>query len=76
MWSQLDDKGLHFRKYNNENIKKLLKNSNLTILDVKYCDPIGAIFTLLFKLFRIDLKDINTKKLKVFDKYIFPFIFS
>lgn len=75
LWSELDDKVLHYRRYNKENIKKLLKNSNLTILDVKYCDPIGAIFTLLFKLFSIQLKEVNSKKLKMFDKYFFPFNF-
>jgi SAM-dependent methyltransferase len=75
LWSELDDKVLHYRRYNDENIKKLIENSNLDIIDVKYCDPIGAIFTLLFKLFRIELKDINSKKLKILDKYFFPFNF-
>ena len=75
LWSELDDKFLHFRRYDKKSIKNLTANTRLDIIEIKYCDPIGALFTLIFKCLHLKFNDININKLKIFDKYFFPFNF-
>lgn len=72
LWSELDNKVLHFRRYDKEKINYLIKNTTLKVVEFKYCDPIGAIFTFVFKLLNLKLNNLNNKNLKLFDNYFFP----
>jgi SAM-dependent methyltransferase len=72
LWSELDDKVLHFRRYDNRSIQNLIADTRLDIIEIKYCDPIGAIFTLFFKFFNLKFRDIDISKLKIFDRYFLP----
>ncbi len=72
LWSDLDDKVHHYRRYNKELIYNLIKGTNCNVIDFKYKDPIGFFLALLFKLLKRKTNQIKDSDIKIFDKILFP----
>lgn len=71
LYSKMDSKVGHYRRYEKNELESLLKNSKLEIVNCKYFDFLGYFVTLLYKY--IDNSgEINPKSLKIYDKFIFP----
>lgn len=71
IYSTMDEKVGHYRRYNKKELIHLLENSNFKVIEYRYFDFVGYILSLLYKL--IDNSgDINPSSLKIYDKYLFP----
>lgn len=72
LYSSMDKKVGHFRRYKRRDLQQKLQDAGFSILDSHYVDSLGFIATLVFKLFGNDSGDINKNSLKLFDRIIFP----
>jgi SAM-dependent methyltransferase len=73
LWTELDEKVHHIRRYDFNSINSLMHGTNSIILDRIYCDQMGAIFTLIFKILNLKISKLNKTTLKIFDIIFFPF---
>ncbi len=70
LFSSMDKKTGHYRRYDKHDIKKKLENSGFSIEKIKYCDFLGVIITLIYILkdkIRDNKGDINKFQIKVYD---------
>ena len=73
LYSAMDKKVGHFRRYSKNKIKNLFQNNEKwTVKELYYADSCGFFITLLYKLIGSKDGKLNTNTLKIYDKYIFP----
>ncbi len=72
LFSSLDKKVGHFRRYNAKSLKNLFIEMDVEIEKVHYFDTIGFFFALFFKLLRLDSSNVNKRNITIFDKFFFP----
>ncbi len=73
LFSSLDVKVEHFRRYNRKMLTTVITNAGLNpIKKAQYADSLGFFVTLLFKLVGNKNGEINKTGLILFDKIIFP----
>lgn len=72
LYSAMDTKVGHYRRYNKKMLEELLKSAGLTIIKSEYCDFAGFFVTLLYKFVGSKNGDLNKTALHIFDRYIFP----
>lgn len=72
LYSSMDKKVGHFRRYNKKMLKNLLGESGIQIKKIRYVDSLGFFVTILFKIIGNKSGNINPKSLKFYDKVIFP----
>ena len=71
LYSEMDNKVGHFRRYEKEELIKLVRDANLEVVEYRYFDFIGYILSLIYKY--IDSSgEIKPSSLMVYDKLIFP----
>ena len=70
VWTKLDVLVNHKRRYSKSEVKKLLTSNQFKIEKIIYVDFIGWIVLLLSKIFKLRL-DFDSKKIKIYDRYIF-----
>jgi len=71
LYSDMDKKVGHFRRYEKKELINLINKANLELVECRYFDFLGYFATLLYKY--IDNSgDINPKSLKLYDRIIFP----
>ncbi len=71
LYSEMDRKVGHFRRYEKKELIKLIENANLELVEYRYFDFIGYILSLLYK-FIDNSGEINPTSLIVYDKFLFP----
>ncbi|HEV2334890.1 MAG TPA: class I SAM-dependent methyltransferase [Stellaceae bacterium] len=72
LFSTLDRKVAHFRRYRHAGLAALLSRAGLQIERTAYQDCLGFAATLLFKLVGNDDGTINRRALILFDRCVFP----
>jgi SAM-dependent methyltransferase len=72
IWSSLDDKVGHYRRYTKRDLIMKLEKSGFTVSQSRYCDSVGFFLTLLFKLIGNKDGEPSSWTLVVFDKYLLP----
>jgi SAM-dependent methyltransferase len=72
LFSALDRKVGHFRRYRHAGLAALLARAGLRIERIAYQDCLGFAATLLFKLAGNDTGTINRRALILFDRCVFP----
>ena len=72
LFTSMDVKVQHYRRYRRKQLERLLTNAGLTIQQSTYCDPIGVAATLAFKAVGNDNGDISKPALKLYDRGVFP----
>lgn len=72
LFSSLDHKVEHFRRYRRPQLERVVRNAGLHIETSYYCDPMGFFATLAYKAGRNDEGTINMRALKLFDRAVFP----
>lgn len=73
LFSSMDAKVGHHRRYTRASVSPMLKRSGFRILTTRYEDFLGFFATLVFKLAdRRDSGDIDASALVVYDRWIFP----
>ncbi len=73
LYSSMDEKVGHFRRYDKSTLKKLFADENKwRIKKLYYADFAGYFVTLLYKIIGSEQGDINPNSLKIYDRFIFP----
>jgi len=71
LWSTLDDKVCHYRRYTKKTLRTLVL-PKFSIETLQYADSIGFIAALTFRLLRKDSTSLTAKSIAWYDKWIFP----
>lgn len=72
LFSSMDKKVGHFRRYRREPLEILLKRAGFKIIQSKYVDSLGFFASLVFKIVGSKTGDISKESVTIYDKYIFP----
>ncbi len=72
LFTSMDVKVEHYRRYRRAQLTRILKNSGLRIVSSQYCDPIGFFATLVYRFAGRSDGTINPRALKTYDRFIFP----
>ena len=70
IWTDLDNKVNHKRRYQKKDLEKLLISNNFQIEQLYFVDFIGWAVLLISKILRINL-NFEKRPIKFYDKYIF-----
>lgn len=73
LYSSMDRKVGHYRRYSKESLKHLLKEEKWNVSELRYADFLGFFATLAFKVFGNKNGNISQGSLKFYDRFIFPF---
>ena len=72
LFSDLDKKVGHFRRYKKEDLKALFNKPEVKIQKINYFDTIGFFFALVFRLLNLKTDQINIRNVIIFDRLFFP----
>lgn len=72
LFSAMDYKVEHFRRYRRPQLERILRNAGLKIEKSNYCDPLGFFATLVYKAGPSNDGSISVPALKLFDRTAFP----
>lgn len=72
LYTSMDKKVGHFRRYTKRSLEKRLFEAGFLINKSKYVDSLGYVATLLFKIFDNGSGDLNRRLLVFYDKWVFP----
>lgn len=73
LWSSMDEKVGHFRRYGRRDLEEKIKSSGFKIEKCIYADFMGFLATIAFKVIGNKRGDLNRKSIRIFDRFIFPF---
>jgi SAM-dependent methyltransferase len=73
LWTSLDDKVRHFRRYRRRELRGKLRRAGFAIINARYADSLGALAALAHR-WCFDRGDgaVSPAAVRVFDRYIFP----
>ena len=72
LFSSMDRKVGHHRRYTKRVLMAKLKRAGFEVLDAKYADSLGYIATLIFKVIGNGEGTVNLGLLKAYDRFVFP----
>lgn len=73
LFTSMDVKVEHFRRYRRKELNRILSNAGLEIVESRYCDPVGFVATLAYKIMGRADGTISPSALKFYDRALFPF---
>jgi 2-polyprenyl-3-methyl-5-hydroxy-6-metoxy-1,4-benzoquinol methylase len=72
LFTSMDELVGHFRRYRTAQLETLSKNAKLSIVTLKYCDPIGFLAAFAFKYLGNKNGVISSGSVKFYDSLLFP----
>lgn len=72
IWSAMDDRVGHHRRYKKESLLKKLESSGYTVKQVSYCDSLGFILSFIFKYLGNKNGEPSSASLKLYDRFLLP----
>jgi SAM-dependent methyltransferase len=72
LWTSLDDKLKHYRRYRREGLERLVLSAGLSVLESGYVDSIGFFAALGFKILGNKRGDLSPRAISLYDRYIVP----
>jgi SAM-dependent methyltransferase len=72
LWTSLDTKVEHFRRYRRRDLEELVRSCGLSVSRSRYVDTLGFVAALLFKLGGNKEGDLKPKWIKLYDRYVIP----
>jgi SAM-dependent methyltransferase len=72
LYSALDRKVGHFRRYRLDQVVKLARNAGLTVAEARYADCLGFLASLAYKWIGVSDGSLNGGALKFYDRVVFP----
>ncbi len=72
LWSSMDDLVGHVRRYDKPMLVRALQAAGLHVLQSRYADSAGLIATLGYKLVGRSDGKVDSRTIRVFDRYAFP----
>jgi SAM-dependent methyltransferase len=72
LWTRLDDKVGHFRRYTKRELATRLEQSGLRVAQARYFDSAGFAVALLFRLAGSGDGEPSSRALALYDRYVVP----
>jgi SAM-dependent methyltransferase len=72
LYSSMDTKVGHYRRYRLRALVQMMEAAGLTVTYARYCDSLGFLATLLYKLAGSREGDLNPSAVKLYDRVAFP----
>ena len=72
LYSSMDKKVGHFRRYSGAGLTEKMRKSGFEILDSRYVDSLGFLAALVYKYCGNREGDLNETTLKIYDRIVFP----
>lgn len=72
LFSTMDERVEHFRRYRKSRLKNFAIQSNLEITKLRYCDPIGFFAALVYKFAGKKDGTISPASIRFYDTFVFP----
>jgi SAM-dependent methyltransferase len=72
IWSRMDDRVGHYRRYTKRTLAQRLESAGYQVGATHYCDSLGFILSILFKLFGSRSGEPSSRSLRLFDRYLLP----
>lgn len=72
LYSSMDDKVGHYRRYDNQMVKDLVSKTRFKLQDIRYVDSIGFFAAIVYKYLGSKEGKINKNNLIFYDRIIFP----
>jgi SAM-dependent methyltransferase len=72
LFSAMDYKVGHYRRYSKKSLRTLVTSANFEITRLEYVDCIGFFATLAYKIFGNANGDLSVSAVKFYDRYLFP----
>lgn len=72
LWTTMDDRVGHFRRYTRRSLADLLGRANLRVEQCRYADSLGFAVTLLYSVLPARDGEPSSQSLRIYDNVIFP----
>jgi SAM-dependent methyltransferase len=72
LFSAMDRRVGHLRRYRRRGLTRLLSGSGLRVVDARYADSLGFVVSLLYRMIGNRAGTINPVALKLYDRWLFP----
>jgi SAM-dependent methyltransferase len=72
LWTSLDDKLCHYRRYTKTTLRRLVEQEGFTIEHIRYADCLGFIAALVFRLLNRSAGAVTATVISFYDRWIFP----
>ena len=72
LWTTMDDKLRHYRRYRREGLERLVRCAKLSLRKSGYVDSLGYFATLGFKIFGNRRGDLSARAFALYDRYLVP----
>ena len=72
LWSSLDDKVCHYRRYTKASLRRLVQQAHFVIEELEYADSLGFFAALVFRLLRKRPEALTAKSIGFYDRWLFP----
>lgn len=72
LWTSLDDKVEHYRRYTRQGLKRLLRSCGYEVERCRYVDSVGFVAALAFKVLGNKQGDLSPTAIRLYDKYVVP----
>ena len=72
LWSSLDDKVCHCRRYTKKSLRSLAEEAGFEIEKLQYADSLGFVAALTFRLLRKKPEALTARSIRFYDRWVFP----
>lgn len=72
LWSSLDDKVCHYRRYTTRILGQLVREQGLSIDRLQYADSLGFFAALVFRILRKSPEALTAEAIGFYDRWVFP----
>jgi SAM-dependent methyltransferase len=71
LWTSLDEKMCHYRRYTKTTLRHLVEQEGFTIEHARYADSLGFIATLVFRLLNRSASTLTAAAISFYDRWVF-----
>lgn len=72
LFSSMDKKVGHFRRYRKDHLVRMLEDAGLTVVRAEYVDSLGFFASLLYRVIGSKTGSVNERALVFYDRFVFP----
>ena len=72
LWTSLDEKVKHYRRYRRTDLEKLAQSAGLSVRESRYVDSLGFFAALGFKLLGNKVGHVSKRGVRLYDRFLVP----
>lgn len=72
LWSDLDDKVGHYRRYTKATLRRLVEEEGFAVEKTRYSDCVGFFAALVFSIFKRSAETLTATSIGYYDRWFFP----